>query len=140
MVVGVATVVRVLIGSDDLLGSALSIVLAIAVVAGAVPMLRNVRELPVSVSFWLALCAIPISISTLRLLTRPVGWDSWGGLMLNLFLAVAGITLCFPLGVLLALGRRAGRSEGSVVGGVIAGVHPRRPAARDGGPRRNRLR
>ena len=27
--------------------------------------------------------------------------------MLNLFLAVAGITLCFPLGVLLALGRRS---------------------------------
>ena len=33
--------------------------------------------------------------------------DEWGGLMLNLFLAVAGITLCFPLGVLLALGRRS---------------------------------
>ncbi len=31
----------------------------------------------------------------------------WGGLMLNVFLAVAGITLCFPLGVLLALGRRS---------------------------------
>ena len=27
--------------------------------------------------------------------------------MLNVFLAVAGITLCFPLGVLLALGRRS---------------------------------
>jgi general L-amino acid transport system permease protein len=40
-------------------------------------------------------------------LTRPVGWDGWGGMMLNLFLAVAGITLCFPLGVLLALGRRS---------------------------------
>jgi ABC-type amino acid transport system permease subunit len=119
-VIGVATVVRVLIGSDDLLGSAVSIVLAVVVVAAAIPMLRNVRELPDSVAFWLALCAIPLSISTLRLLTRPVGWDSWGGLMLNLFLAVAGITLCFPLGVLLALGRRAGRSEGSVVGGVIA--------------------
>ena len=40
-------------------------------------------------------------------LTRPVGWDGWGGMMLNVFLAVAGITLCFPLGVLLALGRRS---------------------------------
>ena len=120
VVIGAATVVRVLIGSDDLLGSAVSIVLAVAVVAAAIPMLRGVRELPTAVPFWVVLCAIPLSISTLRLLTRPVGWDEWGGLMLNLFLAVAGITLCFPLGVMLALGRRAGRAEGSVVGGVIA--------------------
>ena len=30
----------------------------------------------------------------------------WGGLMLNLLLAVAGIVLCLPLGIVLALGRR----------------------------------
>jgi len=40
-------------------------------------------------------------------LARPIGWDDWGGMMLNLFLALAGIALCFPLGVLLALGRRS---------------------------------
>jgi general L-amino acid transport system permease protein len=60
--------------------------------------------------------------SAVRLLTRVVGWDQWGGLMLNLFLAIAGITLCFPLGVLLALGRRAGRPVNSPVGGVITAV------------------
>ncbi len=31
----------------------------------------------------------------------------WGGLMLNLVLAVAGIVVCFPIGVALALGRRS---------------------------------
>ena len=31
----------------------------------------------------------------------------WGGLMLNLILAVAGIVLCLPIGVALALGRRS---------------------------------
>lgn len=31
----------------------------------------------------------------------------WGGLMLNLILAVSGIFLAFPIGVLLALGRRS---------------------------------
>jgi general L-amino acid transport system permease protein len=31
----------------------------------------------------------------------------WGGLMLTMLLAVVGITLSFPLGVLLALGRRS---------------------------------
>ncbi|MPZ89876.1 MAG: ABC transporter permease subunit, partial [Nitriliruptorales bacterium] len=36
-----------------------------------------------------------------------VGWDSWGGLLLTLFLAIGGIVLSFPVGVLLALGRRS---------------------------------
>jgi general L-amino acid transport system permease protein len=36
-----------------------------------------------------------------------VGWDNWGGLLLTLYLAVAGIVLSFPIGVLLALGRRS---------------------------------
>lgn len=33
--------------------------------------------------------------------------DLWGGLLVNLLLAVAGIGLSFPIGVLLALGRRS---------------------------------
>jgi len=36
-----------------------------------------------------------------------VGFDGWGGFMLNLFLAVCAIVLCYPLGILLALGRRS---------------------------------
>jgi general L-amino acid transport system permease protein len=36
-----------------------------------------------------------------------VGWDDWGGLMLTLFLAFGGIVLSFPIGLLLALGRRS---------------------------------
>jgi general L-amino acid transport system permease protein len=40
-------------------------------------------------------------------LRAALDFSSWGGLMLNVFLAVAGITLCFPIGVLLALGRRS---------------------------------
>ncbi len=47
------------------------------------------------------------SIGMIFMLTRPVGWDDWGGLMLNVFLAVISLALCFPLGVLLALGRRS---------------------------------
>lgn len=38
---------------------------------------------------------------------QGVGWQRWGGLLLTLFLALGGIVLCFPLGVLLALGRRS---------------------------------
>ena len=33
--------------------------------------------------------------------------ERWGGLLLTVFLAVAGIALSFPIGVLLALGRRS---------------------------------
>jgi len=36
-----------------------------------------------------------------------VGWDAWGGLQLTLFVTVAGIVLAFPIGLVLALGRRS---------------------------------
>jgi general L-amino acid transport system permease protein len=37
-----------------------------------------------------------------------VGWSQgWGGLLLTVFLAAGGIAISFPLGVLLALGRRS---------------------------------
>ncbi len=39
-------------------------------------------------------------------LTR-VSTNEWGGLLLTLFTAISGIALCFPLGLLLALGRRS---------------------------------
>lgn len=38
---------------------------------------------------------------------NEVGTDLWGGLMLTLMMAVVSIVLCFPIGVLLALGRRS---------------------------------
>jgi general L-amino acid transport system permease protein len=36
-----------------------------------------------------------------------VGYGSWGGLLLTLFVALAAIVLSFPFGLLLALGRRS---------------------------------
>jgi general L-amino acid transport system permease protein len=36
-----------------------------------------------------------------------VGYDEWGGFLLNMFLAACAVVLCYPLGVLLALGRRS---------------------------------
>jgi general L-amino acid transport system permease protein len=38
---------------------------------------------------------------------RSVSTNDWGGLMLTVFLAVVSIVVCFPLGVLLALGRQS---------------------------------
>ncbi len=35
------------------------------------------------------------------------GWEDWGGLQINLFTAVVGVTLGMPFGILLALGRKS---------------------------------
>ena len=37
----------------------------------------------------------------------PIGTDQWGGLLLTFMLAIVSIVISFPLGVLLALGRRS---------------------------------
>ncbi len=52
------------------------------------------------------LAAVPFGVYLY--IVTAVGFDEWGGFLLNLFLAVCSIILCFPLGVLLALGRRSG--------------------------------
>lgn len=38
---------------------------------------------------------------------EPVSTSLWGGLLLTIFMAVISIALCFPLGVVLALGRQS---------------------------------
>jgi len=76
------------------------------VVAGALGRLLG-GLLPRRAALWFVLVGIAGAVALVYFLTRPIGWDGWGGMMLNLFLAVAGIALCFPLGVLLALGRRS---------------------------------
>ncbi len=64
---------------------------------------------------WLIILAILIYIASILLLRgiegvpglQPIASRYWGGLMLNLFLAVGGISMSLPLGILLALGRRS---------------------------------
>jgi general L-amino acid transport system permease protein len=53
----------------------------------------------------IGLGAVPIVVY--YYVVTAVGFDDWGGFMLNLFLAFCSIILCFPIGVLLALGRRS---------------------------------
>lgn len=53
----------------------------------------------------LAVVAAPFAL--VAYLAGGAGWDDWGGIMLNVFLAVTSIILCFPVGVLAALGRRS---------------------------------
>ena len=63
----------------------------------------------------IAICFVAVFLITLVLLRgvpgvpgfQPVSTLYWGGLMLNLVLAVGGISLCLPIGIALALGRRS---------------------------------
>ena len=72
------------------------------------------RYTPLGATRWLAILAVLSFAITLVLLRglpgvpglQPVSVIHWGGLMLNLLLAVAGIAISFPIGVALALGRR----------------------------------
>ena len=66
----------------------------------------------------IAFCAVAAFIITLVLFRgvtgvpglQPVSTLHWGGMMLNLLLAVVGIVISFPIGILLALGRRSNLS------------------------------
>ena len=67
------------------------------------------RVLPRAVRRWTWSLALLLIVATYLALAGfgGLGWDDWGGLQLNLFLTVAGIMIAFPLGLLLALGRRS---------------------------------
>ena len=52
--------------------------------------------------------AVPVAVVLgLWFLDAGVDWNSWGGLLFNLALAAISITLCFPIGVVLAIGRQS---------------------------------
>jgi general L-amino acid transport system permease protein len=76
------------------------------IVAAVVGRLIGAR-LPARSGGPLVLLGIVGFVAAVLFLVRALGWDKWGGLMLNLFMAFTAIVLCFPLGVALALGRRS---------------------------------
>jgi general L-amino acid transport system permease protein len=62
----------------------------------------------VSLLGWLAsIVIILILLHGFGVVLPVVGTNLWGGLLLTILLAVGGIVLSFPIGVLLALGRRS---------------------------------
>ena len=73
------------------------------------------RYTPLGKARWVAILSVAAFLLTLALLRglpgvpgmHPVSVIYWGGLMLNLLLAVSGIALSLPIGVALALGRRS---------------------------------
>ena len=73
------------------------------------------RFTPLGTPRWIMIIGVGVFLATLVLLRglegvpglQPVSVIYWGGLMLNLLLAVAGIVLSLPIGIALALGRRS---------------------------------
>ena len=73
------------------------------------------RWTPLGTGLRITIAGVAVFLLTLVLLRglpgvpgmQPVGVIYWGGLMLNLILAVGGITLSLPIGIALALGRRS---------------------------------
>jgi len=90
-------------------GSLEATLLVIAVAAVAVGFRFLGRAVPRRGARWVALAVLAGIVSSFVVVTRFGGIpaNEWGGLHLTLFLAVGGIVLSFPLGVLLALGRRS---------------------------------
>jgi general L-amino acid transport system permease protein len=80
----------------------------VAAVAGRAigPWFGRLRPTPIGAALIVtAIGAVPVGLYFY--VVTAVGFDDWGGFMLNLFLALCSIVLCYPLGLLLALGRRS---------------------------------
>jgi general L-amino acid transport system permease protein len=56
---------------------------------------------------WIILVAGLVGFYAVLVAFGGVGWDLWQGFFVNIVITVAGISLAFPLGLMLALGRRS---------------------------------
>ena len=65
--------------------------------------IAKLRQIP-AVIWHVALAITPITMMVLVIRSADV--QLWGGFLINFYIAGLSILLCFPLGVLLALGRR----------------------------------
>ncbi|HET6775936.1 MAG TPA: amino acid ABC transporter permease [Acidimicrobiales bacterium] len=80
-----------------------------ALVLGGVAAAAGART-PDRLRRWSPLVAVVGLVVSLQIVLgggEQTGWDDWGGLHLVVSATVAGIALAFPLGLLLALGRRS---------------------------------
>jgi len=57
--------------------------------------------------WWLVLGVTLLAALQVIVSKGGVGWDDWGGLQLTVFVTIAGIAVAFPIGLVLALGRRS---------------------------------
>ena len=90
-------------------GSLRTIALLVGLGAVAAAAYALGRLVPLSWRRWTSLVTLAGLVAGYEVIVafEGVGLERWGGFMLTLFLAAAGIVLSFPFGLLLALGRRS---------------------------------
>jgi len=90
-----------------------TVVPALLTVGLAVPFLAArlaAQRVPARHRRWLWVAAALLLLAAFEVIVAGpdgVGWDDWGGFQLAVVATIAGILLAFPLGLLLALGRRS---------------------------------
>jgi general L-amino acid transport system permease protein len=96
-----------------ILGFTRTLLPALLTLGLAVPLLAGRaagRRVPARSRRWLWVAALGLLLAAFEVIVAGpdgVGWDQWGGFHLAVVATVAGILLAFPLGLLLALGRRS---------------------------------
>ncbi|RLE24767.1 MAG: hypothetical protein DRJ50_04185 [Actinobacteria bacterium] len=83
-----------------------TIVLAIILIAAVIPLLRGDGGLAMRAGGVVVLAVLSWAACNAADVTG-IDWSDWGGLQLNLVVAGASTVLAFPIGLLLALGRRS---------------------------------
>ena len=92
------------------IGTLIRGVVTLLVIMAVLYFFKVIRLTPVSIAAWVL--AWPIAYVVWRLIAQtqifpPINVDDWGGLLLTVIFAIFVTLLSFPIGVALALGRRA---------------------------------
>lgn len=86
----------------------INLVLLLAFLALERVNLPSSLRITLALARWGALYLLPLSWAYWLIEdVSVVSTNDWGGMVLTLFTAITGIYLCFPLGIILALGRRS---------------------------------
>ncbi|AVG23823.1 PAAT ABC transporter permease [Pontimonas salivibrio] len=107
LIIGLGILLVVLAGPTESAPVALGVLVAI-IVGRLVNTARHrvtwLKRVPTPL-WHLVLLIAPIALISLTLMQSEL--SLWGGFLINFYMAIIAIVLCFPLGVLLALGRKS---------------------------------
>lgn len=107
LIIGLGILLVVLAGPSESAPVALAVLAAIIggrLVNTARHRVNLLKRVP-TLLWHLVLLIAPIALISLTLMQSEL--SLWGGFLINFYMAIIAIVLCFPLGVLLALGRKS---------------------------------
>ena len=107
LIIGLGILLVLLAGPSESAVVAVGVVLAIVVgrLINAVRHRTAVIQRVPALIWHLVLLIAPVALISLTLMQSEL--SLWGGFLINFYMAIIAIVLCFPLGVLLALGRKS---------------------------------